>query len=260
MTRNVSGQSFIWNGNIMAQVVVAIWALSYVAGASAQTLHVYGPGGPLAPMQACAAQYTAQTHHPVIVTGGPEKQWFAAAQMDGDVIYGGAEYMLTQFDMEHPGFLLAGSRTDLYKRTAGILVRPGNPKHIQTLADLAKPGIRLLDVSGAGQLGLWEDVAGRFGLIDGLQQNIALTVATSAEGMQAWATRPQLDAWITYESWQQRMPDKAALVRLPPEMRIYRGTPIAFTQRSTLKVEAKAFLAQLRTPACHDVFIHAGWQ
>ncbi|RRA50392.1 substrate-binding domain-containing protein [Acidipila sp. EB88] len=244
----------------MKKAVVAICALSYAAGAFAQTLHVYGPGGPLAPMQACAAQYTAQTHHPVIVTGGPEKQWFAAAQMDGDVIYGGAEYMLTQFDMEHPGFLLAGSRTDLYKRTAGILVRPGNPKHIQTLADLAKPGIHLLDVSGAGQLGLWEDIAGRSGLIDGLQRNIAMTVATSAEGMHAWATRPQLDAWITYESWQQRMPQEAALVRLPPEMRIYRGTPIAFTQRSTLKAEAKAFLAQLRTPACHSVFIHAGWQ
>ena len=51
----------------------------------------------------------------------------------------------------------------LFLRPATILVRPGNPGHITGVADLLKPGHRVLVVNGAGQQGLWEDVAGRLG-------------------------------------------------------------------------------------------------
>ena len=36
----------------------------------------------------------------VEVTAGPEKQWWPDAQGNADIIYGGAEYMLTQFNQE----------------------------------------------------------------------------------------------------------------------------------------------------------------
>ena len=233
-------------------------SLVFCAAASAQTLHVYGPGGPLDPIRTCSEMYTAATHVPVVVTAGPEKQWFPAAQADADVVYGGAEYMLTQFDLDHPGFLLPGSRTELYSRAVGILVRSNNPKQIHSLADLAKSGIHLLDVNGAGQFGLWEDLAGRAGLIDGLQRNIALSVGSSAEAMKQWSARPDLDAWITYESWHDRMPETTTVIRLPETQRLYRGTPIAIAQRSEYKVQAAALLEELRSPACHNG-IHSCW-
>ncbi len=240
----------------------AVLFLAFACGTavSAQTLHVYGPGGPIAPLRECAARFTARTHIPVIATAGPEKQWFAAAQTNADLIYGGAEYMLTQFSLDHPGFLLAGSRTELYSRSVGILVRTGNPKRIHSLADLARPGIHLLDVNGAGQLGLWEDLAGGFGLIEGLQRNIALSVDSSAKAMKQWSARPDLDAWITYESWHNRLPGTTTLVRLPPGQRLYRGTPIAIAQRSQYKARDAALLDELRSQACHEIFIQQGWR
>ena len=234
--------------------------LSLGTALAAQTLHVYGPGGPVDPMRGCAALFTAETHVPVIVTAGPEREWIGAAQADADVVYGGAEYMLTQFGLDHPGFLLPGSRVELYPRAAGILVRPGNPRHIASLADLTRPGMHLLDVNGAGQEGLWEDLAGRKGLIEAYQRNIALTVRSSAEAVQAWAAQPELDAWLTFASWHQRMPETTELVRLPQAERIYRGTPIAVAQRSAYQAQANAFLRELQSAPCHAIFRSAGWQ
>ena len=52
------------------------------------------------------------------------------------------------------------SRVELYVRPAGILVRKDNPKKIKSFDDLTRSGVRIVDVNGAGQLGLWEDLAG----------------------------------------------------------------------------------------------------
>ncbi len=223
-------------------------------------LHVYGPGGPLAPMKECADLYKKQTGIDVLVTAGPEKQWFQSAQNDADLVYGGADYMLSQFALDHPGFLVPNTRTELYDRAIGILVRTGNPKHLQSLDDLARPGIRLLDVEGAGQVGGWEDLAGRKGLIDALRANITTSVQNTALGIEAWNAHPELDAWITFGSWAKRIPDKVQLVRIPEGERLYRGTPIAMAKRSTQQARAQEFINFLRTPAAHAVFVRWGWR
>src|ERR1019366_6697459 len=112
-------------------------------------------------------------------------------------------------------------------RPAGILVRKGNPKKIKSLADLAQPGVRILDVNGAGQVGLWEDLAGRMGLIPAIQKNIAASVRNSVQALDQWRSDLTLDAWITCESWHYRLNEVTDLVRLPEAQRLYRGTPIA---------------------------------
>lgn len=228
--------------------------------AQGQSLHVYGPGGPLAPMKECAELYQQKTGVNVQVTAGPEKAWIDSAQSDADVVFGGADYMLTQFDLEHKGFLLPGSRVELYDRAVGILVRPGNPKHIHDIADLAKRGVHLLDVNGAGQTGLWEDLAGRKGLIPAVSSNITVSVANSAEGMECWSTRPELDAWINYESWAKRLTGKAELVRLPENERLYRGTPAAIASHSASPDQARSFLIFLQSPQAHAIFVKWGWR
>ncbi len=233
---------------------------SIMATAAGQSLHVYGPGGPLAPMKECAELYQQKSGVKVEVTAGPEKTWIDSAQADADVIFGGAEYMLTQFDLDHKGFLLPGSRVELYDRAVGILVRPGNPKHIHDIADLAKSGVHLLDVNGAGQTGLWEDLVGRKGLIPAVSSNITVSVANSAEGMESWSTRPELDAWINYESWAKRLTGKAELVRLPESERLYRGTPAAIASRSAFPDQARSFLNFLQSPQAHAIFVKWGWR
>ncbi|MCU6602830.1 extracellular solute-binding protein [Peribacillus frigoritolerans] len=221
---------------------------------------VYGPGGPLGPIKELAEQFTKETGIKVEVTAGPENKWIDQAKQDADIIYGGSEYMLTQFMHDYPGIINEKSRTELYARSAGILVRKGNPKNIQSLEDLTKKGVKIVDVNGAGQLGLWEDLAGRKGLIPGISRNIDISVKSSAEAINLWKANSKLDAWITYESWHYRLADVTDLVQLPEEDKLYRGTPVSITSKSDNKKKAKQFIAYLKTEESHQVFQKWGWK
>jgi len=226
----------------------------------APELHVYGPGGPLTPIRGCAERFARARGIRMVVDGGPEERWWPRAEKDGDVIFEGAEYMLTDLDRRHPGFIDASTRESLWVRSAAILVRRGNPKKIRGLEDLARPGAKLLDVNGAAQTGLWEDLAGRLGILGAIQRNIAVVTTNTAEGIAAWRNHPELDAWITFGSWHDRLRDETDLVELPESQRLYRGTPAAITTRTARRELALSFLAFLRTEECHDVFRQAGWK
>ena len=93
------------------KLLTAAFAHGLTTVAAGQTLHVYGAGGPLAPMKECAELYTKQTYVPIEIMAGPEDKWLTSAQSNVDIIYGGAEYMLTQFGQKHPEFLQDGSRS-----------------------------------------------------------------------------------------------------------------------------------------------------
>lgn len=181
------------------------------------------------------------------------------AQQDGDVVYGGAEYMLSQLALKYPALVDRATREELYVRAAGVLVRKGNPKRIRRLEDLARKGVRLLDVQGAGQLGMWEDMAGEAALIDGIQKNIAAVVTNTGEGVERWKNMPELDAWIIFESWHFRLKDETDLVRLPESQRVYRGTPVAITTFSDEKVLAREFIEYLKSAEGRQIFMKWGW-
>ena len=246
---------------LMLSTLLAAPALAQSAPPlSAPPLRVYGPGGPATAMKECAAAFTKQTGIAVEVTAGPEPQWLPQAAQDADLVYGGAEYMLTQTALAHPGLVDEASRTSLYARESAVLVRTGNPLHIKRLEDLTKEGVRLLDVNGAGQMGMTEDMARTPALIANLQHNTRTSVKTSAEAVALWQQQPQgYDAWITYASWQPRLPG-SALVRLPRAQRVSRGTPIALTQRTTQAATARQFVAFLKSAEGHAIFRRNGWE
>lgn len=239
-----------------------LWGLGSPQSLLAQNkiLMIYGPGGPLGPMKECVEIFSKAHGIEVKVMAGPESQWVGQAEQDADLIFGGAEYMMTDFLLRHPGLVDEKTRTSLYIRAGGILVRKGNPKQIRYLSDLTRDGIRLIDVNGAGQLGLWEDMAGAKRLIPGIQRNIALSVTTSAEAIEKWKSMPELDAWITFESWHYRLKDVTDLVQLPENERVYRGTPIAITRISKNRDKARQFVDFLRTEQAHLVFQRWGWK
>ena len=225
-----------------------------------KTLNVYGPGGPKAAIEECSDMFSRMRGVTVKVTAGPEAKWIEQARSDADIIFGGAEYMLTQFALKHPNLVDAMERQELYPRAAGILVRKGNPKRIRSLKDLTRPGVRVIDVNGAGQLGLWEDLAGAKGLIPGIVRNIALSVETSAEAIEKWKQMPELDAWITYESWHYRLKDTTDLVKFPQREKIYRGTPIAITKITANRALAEDFIKFLQSDSAHAIFRKWGWK
>ncbi len=126
----------------------------------------YMDRGARSPLCGRLLKYSEKKHSlKVEVTAGPTAEWIEKAKGDADIIYGGAEYMMTDFIKAMEGRIDETTVTPLYLRPSALLVRAGNPKRIQRFEDLLKPGLKVLVVQGAGQTALWEDMAGRKGNI-----------------------------------------------------------------------------------------------
>ena len=230
---------------------------------AAQTLNVYGPGGPAPAMKEAAKSFGAMHKVQVNVTAGPTPQWADKAKQDADVVFSGAENMMSDFAKALPGAFDLKEAEPLYLRPVAILVRPGNPKHIQGFRDLLTPGIKVMAVAGAGQTGLWEDVAGRTGeiaLVRAFRKNLLLPEApNSAEARKRWTQQPDIDAWLIWNIWQVSNPDLAQLVEMDEPFRIYRDVGIVVTRRGAAEPQAKAFVDYLKSSAGQAIFEKWGW-
>jgi accessory colonization factor AcfC len=241
---------------------IALVFANSASHARAQDLRVYGPGGPAPAIREAAMQFAAAHGIKISVTAGPTGKWIDAAKSDADLIYSGSETMMTDFIDAMGGELVASTVTPLYLRVSAILVRPGNPKHIKGFSDLLAPGIKILIVNGAGQNGLWEDIAGRQGnmqTVKALRANIVNYAKTSADARQAWVDDRSIDVWLTWTIWQGDDPGLAEVVAVEPELRIYRDAGIALTQRGRTKASAKDFVMFLASPAGASIFQKWGW-
>lgn len=238
-------------------------AVMFVAAPSlAADLLVYGPGGPAPAMKEVAAAFGEARGVDVEVTAGPTPQWIDKAKADADLVYSGSETMMSDFVTAMDGAIASEEVRPLYLRPSAILVRPGNPAGIGGLEDLFEEGHRVLVVNGAGQNGLWEDMAGRGGDIEkvrALRSNIAVVAGNSAEARQAWMEDETLDAWIIWNIWQRANPDLADLVEVEPEYRIYRDTGIVLTTRGKENTLAAEFAAYLESDEGGAIFEKWGW-
>ncbi|MBF0531437.1 MAG: substrate-binding domain-containing protein [Deltaproteobacteria bacterium] len=226
-------------------------------------LRAYGPGGPAPAMREAAMVFGEKKGIKVEVVAGPTLVWKEQAMKDADLIFSGSEYMMTDFAQKDlPGLIDASTIRSMYLRPSAILVRPGNPKGIKGINDLAKPGFRILVVQGAGQVGMWEDVAGRTGnikLVDGVRRNIGAFAPNSAEAKKIWGADPAYDAWLIWTIWQKESPASADLVNTEPENTIYRSCGVAITNRSEKKVLDKEFADFLQSAEGQAIFVKWGW-
>jgi accessory colonization factor AcfC len=226
-------------------------------------LRAYGPGGPAPAIREAAKVFGEQKGIKVEITAGPTQAWKDQATKDADLIFSGSEYMMTEFvQRDLPGLIDISTIRTLYLRPSAILVRPGNPKAIKGIKDLGKPGVRILVVQGAGQVGMWEDVAGRTGnvrLVDGVRRNIGFFAANSAEAKKQWANDLSYDAWLIWSIWQKENPASADLINTEPESTIYRSCGIATTNRSVRKKLASEFADFLQSTKGQGIFVKWGW-
>ncbi|EZP77770.1 hypothetical protein CP98_01539 [Sphingobium yanoikuyae] len=244
-------------------LLAAVAAATMALPASAETIHVYGPGGPAPAMKEAAATFGKANGVEVIVTAGPTPEWTGAMKADGDVIYSGSEVMMSDFVGTFAGTIMPATVTPLYMRPVGILVRPGNPKHIRGFADLLKPGIKIAVVDGAGQQGMWEDIAGKDGDIATLKTfrgNIMLYAKNTALALKGWEADPSIDAWVTFPIWAKANPGVADVVPLEANRRVYRDAGVALTARGNDKPSAMAFVRFLSSPQGAAIFRKWGWQ
>ena len=242
-------------------VAAAALALATPGGAQ-EIVHAYGPGGPLPAVKEAAESFSKSRGVRVEVTGGPADAWMQKARADADLIFSGSEYMMTDFVKAMDGRIDETSTVSLYLRPSAILVRRGNPKGIRDLPDLGKPGVKVLVVQGAGQTGMWEDMAGKqgeIGLIRALRKNIVVHAANTGAAKQMWTERADLDAWIVYNIWQVANPQLADIVPVSKEYVVYRSSGAALTKQGAQRPIAREFLEFLQSREGAAIFKKWGW-
>ena len=244
-------------------VVLSVLAAQGAARASAQdVIRVYGSEGPTPPMHEAAAAFGEIHKVQVEVVSGPTDKWLDRAKTDADVIFSSAEFMMSDFVRTGELKIDRASIAPLYIRPSAILVRPGNPKGIRDFPNLLRPGIRVMVVTGSGQTGLWEDMAGRQGdvrVIRALRKNIVSFVPNSETAVRTWQERDDIDAWLTWNIWYLPLRDDADLVPVSEDYRVYRQCLVSLTERGKAKPLAERFIKFLASPEGARIFKSWGW-
>lgn len=251
-------------GNVLVRffpLLISFLIISFYAQSS-DKIYVYGPGGPFPPMNEAAKMFSQKHRVDVIVTKGPAGKWLKSAKENADIIYSGAEFMMQNFVWLMEGRIDERTIKPLYLRPSGILVRKGNPKHINGFEDLLKPGINIMVVNGAGQLGLWEDMAGKQGslkTVKAFRKNIVYYAHNSAEAKNKWLSDPNIDAWLIWNIWQISNPDIADFVPVSDKYVIYRDCGVALTFKGEKNPLAKKFYEFLSSKEAAKIFKKWGW-
>lgn len=226
-------------------------------------VYVYGPGGPAPVLKELASMYEQKTGEKVVVTAGPASAWMEEAKSKADIIYSGNSAMMDTFISKFDGKISAEKIEVLNIREAGIIVRPNNPKKIKNFKDLLKKDIKIMVVNGAGQVGLYEDMALKHGKREkliALRKNIKVFAPNSKAAVENWNNDSSIDALIIWKHWANTIgSDKAEFVKSGKGSVIYRASEIVVTNDSANADQAQKFIDFVKSPEAQKVWVEKGW-
>ena len=135
-----------------------------------------------------------------------------------------------------------------------ILVQVGNPEGIETVEDLARPGLELAlpdgDVTTMGRI--MPSILGHHGLtMDDIQPNIALTTTAEAELTNA-VRLGRVDAALTWEPVARQVA-RCDVVYIPPDEGIVTELLIGLSSESPNSDSAREFLSFLQGSAAQTL-------
>ncbi|UCG87847.1 MAG: substrate-binding domain-containing protein [Gemmatimonadota bacterium] len=233
------------------------------ADASAQeVLRVYGAVGPSPAIEEAAMVFANRNDVQVKVVSGPRHIWRDKAVVDADLIFSDADFMMSEYVRSLGLQIDQDSITPLYLRPSAIVARPGNPKGITDLPDLVRPGMNVMVVNAAGHIGLWEDMAGKLEdirTIRALRKNIVVFATDGDEALKMWKLRDDIDAWITWNTWQMPLRGRAHIVVPSRTYRVLRQCSIALTARGLSKPLARKLIDFLVSAEAATIFSTWGW-
>jgi len=199
---------------------------------------------------------SANAEEAVGTTGGDDFLQEIADAGIYDLAIAGAEYLLD--DGEVRGIIAKGRRRFIALRRAAILVPPDNPRRIETLADMARPGVRVA-VSVLDCLkGLWEDLCGRAGLLDPVRRNISFYANGCIAIVEAVAQH-KADAAFGWTAFEHLAEGRIRVIPLPDAQSLARATSIGMLATCRQPDAATRFMDFLTTPEARAAYVKYGW-
>lgn len=176
----------------------------------------------------------------------------------GDVYIPGSDDFMDL--AEKKGAVAKGKRKLVCYLMATIGVQKGNPKKIKSLADLAKPGIRVgIARPEAVCLGdVAVEVLEKSGLREKIWPNI-VTQAISCDHVATLLKLKQVDAVIGWDVFAKWHPEDIEVIPLPKELQRWRYIPAAVTKFVEDEKEAQRFVDFVSSAAGKAVFKKHGY-
>jgi molybdate transport system substrate-binding protein len=187
--------------------------------------------------------------------------------------FGGSSTLAAQIDQGAPADVFAsagptnmkqvsdaggvdGTATTFVKNQLVIAVAKGNPLHIAALADLAKPGAKVVECAAAVPCG----AAATKALAAGNVKIIPVSLETDVKSALSKVTLGEADAALVYRTDALSVPDKVDGVEFPESAQAINEYPIAALTHAANPSGAKAFVAFVESAPEITVLTDAGFQ
>jgi accessory colonization factor AcfC len=217
-----------------------------------KVLKAYGPGGPHHVLQECADLYREKSGVAVGIVKASPRELVRKIQQDGDIYFGGAEYMVEDFVCRNPGLLDPQTIEKLHPRRIGLLVRKGNPLGLKGTGCLERNDVDLLAVK-LENMDQFHPERQEDGTDPVCRQEYS-----GQDGVEAWRESPEIDAWVTYKSWHVALEEESEFIEIPCKHAL-RHTTVALTRRTPNREAALRFIGFLKSPEARKIFVEHGW-
>lgn len=149
-----------------------------------------------------------------------------------------------------------GTPVVITKNRLVIAVEEGNPRRVDTLEDLADPGLKVV-------LAAPEVPVGRYSrkILDA--QDITVKPVSQEPNVRAVLTKVELgeaDAGLVYRTDAATAPDKVDAVEIPDDRNAVASYPAATLKTTDNEAAAKAFVDWLAGPEARKILLDAGFQ
>ena len=187
---------------------------------------------------------------------------------DCDVFISAAQKQMNQLDKdadpevntEGLDYVLEGTRINLLENKVVLAVPDGNPKGIESFADLGTDKLSLLALGNedvpVGQYS--EEILTNLGILDQLEQENKITYGSNVKEVTTQVSEAAADAGIIYatDAYSAGLPVVAQADDTMRKQVIY---PAAVLNISENQDAAEAFLDYLKTDDCRKVFEEVGF-
>jgi molybdate transport system substrate-binding protein len=246
-------------------VFVALLSVVLAGPAAAETLRVFAAASLTEAFQDIAMLYERQN------PGDDVEFNFAGSQVLRTQIEQGAPAdVFASADHVHMEALHDTRRAEAsidIARNRLVVVTPREKPKVTKLADLARPGIRLVFANGNVPVGRYTtQVLGRMtgaGIYgDDFQRRVTanvLSLETSVRAVLAKVSLDEVDAGIVYLTDARTVGEKVRVIEIPDRMNVGAEYPIAVVSESRAKDAAARFIALVRSDAGQAILAARGF-